>query len=42
VKKELSGLTLTQKTLKKEWEGVVRNLKAADFATAFRQWHEQC
>jgi histone-lysine N-methyltransferase SETMAR len=33
---------LTQETLKKEWEGVVRTLLAADFATAFRRWYERC
>jgi hypothetical protein len=37
VKRELAGYTLTQKTFKKEWEGPMRNLLAADFATAFQQ-----
>jgi hypothetical protein len=35
VKRELAGKTLTKETLKKEWEGAVRTLSAADFSTAF-------
>jgi histone-lysine N-methyltransferase SETMAR len=42
VKRELAGKTLTQETLKKAWEGAVRTLLAADFATAFRRWYECC
>jgi hypothetical protein len=45
VKRELAGLTLTQETFKKEWEGAVRSIAAADFAEAFRRWyerHEKC
>ncbi len=42
VKRELAGKTLTQETLKKEWEGAFRTLSAADFATAFRCWYERC
>jgi histone-lysine N-methyltransferase SETMAR len=42
VKRELAGKTLTQETLKKAWEGAVRTLSAADFATAFRRWYERC
>jgi histone-lysine N-methyltransferase SETMAR len=42
VKKELSGLTLTRETFKKEWEGAVRTLAVADFATAFQQWYRHC
>jgi hypothetical protein len=42
VKRELVGLTLTQNTFKKEWEGDLRTLSEADFATAFRQWYECC
>jgi histone-lysine N-methyltransferase SETMAR len=42
VKRELAGLTLTQEIFKKEWEGDVGTLLAADFATAFRQWYERC
>jgi hypothetical protein len=30
VKKELAGLTLMKETFKKEWEGAVRTLTAAD------------
>jgi hypothetical protein len=36
VKKELAGLTLTRETFKKEWEGAVRTLPAADFVEAFQ------
>ncbi len=36
VKRELAGLTLTQNSFKKAWEGAVRSLTAADFAEAFR------
>jgi hypothetical protein len=32
VKRELAGLTLTQDTFKKELEGAVRSITAADFA----------
>ncbi len=32
VKKELAGLTLTRESFKKDWEGAVRTLSAADFA----------
>ncbi len=35
VKRELASLTLTQETFKKEWEGPVRSIAAADFAEAF-------
>jgi histone-lysine N-methyltransferase SETMAR len=45
VKRELAGLTLTQDTFKKLWEGAVRSITAADFAEAFRRWfqrHEKC
>jgi histone-lysine N-methyltransferase SETMAR len=47
VKRELAGLTLTQDTFKKEWEGAVRSItaKSADFVEAFRRWfqrHEKC
>jgi histone-lysine N-methyltransferase SETMAR len=45
VKKELAGLTMTQDTFKKSWEGAVKSLAAADFAEAFRRWyqrHEKC
>jgi histone-lysine N-methyltransferase SETMAR len=37
VKKKLAGFTLTRKTFKKECEGAVRNLMAADFVEAFQQ-----
>jgi histone-lysine N-methyltransferase SETMAR len=42
VKKELAGLTLTRESFKKDWEGAVRTLLAADFAEAFRQWIRHC
>ncbi len=42
VKKVLAGLTLTRETFKKEWEGAVGTLTAADFAEAFQQWYRGC
>jgi histone-lysine N-methyltransferase SETMAR len=42
VKKELAGLTLTRESFKKDWEGAMRTLSAADFAEAFRQWICRC
>ena len=38
----LAGKTLTAQTFKKEWEGAVRTLSAADFADAFQQWFRRC
>jgi hypothetical protein len=37
----LAGITLDQESLKNAWEGVVRNITADDFATAFRRWFER-
>jgi histone-lysine N-methyltransferase SETMAR len=42
VKRELAGKTLTQEILKKEWEGAMRTLSAADFAKAFWRWYKRC
>jgi histone-lysine N-methyltransferase SETMAR len=42
VKKELAGLTLTRESFKKDWEGAVMTLSAADFAKAFQQWFRRC
>jgi hypothetical protein len=42
VKKELAGLTLMRESFKKDWEGALRTLLAADFAEAFRQWFRRC
>jgi len=42
VKEELAGLTLTQQSLKKTWEGVTRGITAEEFAAAFRRWYERC
>jgi hypothetical protein len=45
VKRELAGLTLTQDTFKKEWDGTVRSIMVVHFAEAFRRWfqhHEKC
>jgi hypothetical protein len=42
VKRELASKTLIQETLKKEWEGAVRTLSGANFATAFSRWYERC
>jgi histone-lysine N-methyltransferase SETMAR len=40
-KKALAGITLDQESLKNAWKGVVRNITADDFATAFRRWFER-
>jgi histone-lysine N-methyltransferase SETMAR len=42
VKRELADKTLTKETLKKEWEGVVRTLSAADFTSVFRWRYDRC
>jgi hypothetical protein len=42
VKKELAGLTLTRESFKKDWEGAVSTVSAADFAEAFQQWFRRC
>jgi hypothetical protein len=42
VKREIVGLTLNQETSKKEQEGGVINLMAADFTEAFLRWYECC
>ena len=42
VKEELSGLTLSQESLKKTWEGVIRTIADEEFAFAFRRWYERC
>jgi [histone H3]-lysine36 N-dimethyltransferase SETMAR len=42
VKEELSGLTLSQESLKKTWEGVIRTIADEEFAVAFRRWYERC
>jgi hypothetical protein len=33
------GLTLSQETFKKEWEGAVRTFSAADCAKVLQQWY---
>jgi hypothetical protein len=35
LKKELSGITMTQEKFKKEWEGVLREISREEFAKAF-------
>ena len=42
VKEQLSGLTLTQDSLKTTWEGVTRSIHREEFAAAFRRWYERC
>jgi hypothetical protein len=42
VKDKLAGIILDHSTLKKEWEGVTRNITADEFATTFRWWNERC
>jgi hypothetical protein len=41
VKSELAGLSMTQESFQKSWEGVVRTIAQDDFTAAFRQWMEQ-
>jgi hypothetical protein len=41
VKRELASFTLTHETSKKEWEGEVRNLIAADFTKTVWRWYER-
>ena len=38
VKEELAGLTLSQDTIKKVWEGVIRSIAVEEFAAAFSKW----
>jgi hypothetical protein len=33
---------LTPESLKKSWEGVLRNIGADEFAAAFRRWVDRC
>jgi hypothetical protein len=40
LKRELIGLTFTQETLIKEWEGAVQTKAAEDFTEAFCQWYQ--
>jgi hypothetical protein len=40
VKSELAGLSVTQESLQKSWEGVVWTIPQDDFAATFRQWME--
>ncbi len=42
VKEELAGLWLTPESLKKSWEGVLRNIGTDEFAAAFRRWVDFC
>ncbi len=42
VKSELAGLSLTQGTFQKTWDGVVCKIAKNVFAAAFRRWMEQC
>jgi hypothetical protein len=41
VKSELAGLSTTQESFQKSWEGVARTIPKDDFATAFRRWMER-
>ncbi len=42
VKSELAGLSLTQGTFQKTWDGVIRKIAKDEFAAAFRWWMERC
>ncbi len=42
MKEEPAGLSLDEDSLKKTWEGVVRNITPDEFTTALRRWFERC
>jgi hypothetical protein len=42
VKEQLSGISLNQETLKKNWEGVMQTIAVEEFAPAFLSWLECC
>jgi hypothetical protein len=42
VKEELAGIRLTLKSLKKTWEGIIRNIGIDEFAIAFSWWLDHC
>jgi len=42
VKEELAGHTLSQDTIKKTWEGVMRTIAVQEFAVAFTKWLDRC
>jgi hypothetical protein len=42
MKDKLAGIILDHSTLKKEWEGVMRNITTDKFATAVQWWNECC
>jgi histone-lysine N-methyltransferase SETMAR len=42
VKEELAGIRLSPETIKKAWEGVVRDIAMEEFAVAFRRWLDHC
>ncbi len=42
MKEELAVLSLDEDSLKKTWEGVIRNITTDEFATAFWRWFECC
>jgi hypothetical protein len=42
VKSELTDMSLTLGIFKSNWKGIFQTIPSDDFATAFRQWMEQC
>jgi hypothetical protein len=38
VKSELAGLSLTQTSFQKSWDGVIWNITQVKFTATFRQW----
>jgi histone-lysine N-methyltransferase SETMAR len=42
VKRELAGISMTQKEFKNKWEGVIRSISKDDFTRAFQRWLERC
>jgi [histone H3]-lysine36 N-dimethyltransferase SETMAR len=41
IKNELAGISISQESFKRAWEGVVRTLKKEDFSKAFQRWQER-
>jgi hypothetical protein len=41
-KSELAGLSLSQDSFPKSWEGVIRTIAPDEFTDTFRHWIERC
>ena len=42
IKTDLAGNTMTQDSLQKTWDGVLRTITKDDFSKAFHRWVECC